>query len=166
MNKPLSQNLQNTDIQNQPILINNFKNLQIYYILLTSLFDELFCMNKSKSLTNRRHFRYLSIVRAIQELGLIVIYILHFDNKFGLWFYWQVGGPVFGLSSQRVVSLFLPVQTFRGMYIACVLIDGEKRCCTFTIEHVFYFALTFIHIGMKLQGKKRWENSHSYPLLL
>lgn len=118
-------------------------------------------MNKSKALTNRRHFGYLSIVRAIQELGLIVINILHFDNELRLWFDWQVGGAVSGLSSQRVVGLFLPVQTLRGMYVACVLIDGENGGRTFTCEHVFHFALTFVHIRMKLQGKMNGEISCS-----
>lgn len=101
-------------------------------------------------LTHRRHFRDPSGVRAIQEFGLIIIYVLNLDDEFRLGLHGFVGEPVQRLGSERVVGLLLAIQPLGGVNIPRVLINNENGTCPFAWQDVFDGTISFINIRVKL----------------
>lgn len=77
-------------------------------------------------LTHRRHFGNPGGVRAVQELGLIVVDVLDLDDELGLGLHGLIGEPVQRLGPERVVGLLLAIQPLGGMNIPRVLIDNEN----------------------------------------
>lgn len=96
---------------------------------------------------------HLGRVGAIQELWLVVIDILDFDDELGLRFHQTVGVPVPGLGPEGVVGLLFPIQPSGGVNVPCALIDAENRRSAFTGQDVSHLAVTFIHIRVELQKK-------------
>lgn len=105
-------------------------------------------------LTYRRPFSHHGSVRSVQELGLIVIDVLDFDDEPGLRFDWQVCFSVSSLSSQGVVCLLFSVQPLGGVNVSCVLIDSEDGRRSFTVQNVPHLIVTFIHVRVELHGPK------------
>lgn len=101
-------------------------------------------------LTHRRHLGNPGSVRAIQELGLIIIDVLNLDDELRLWLHGLVGEPVQRLGAERVVGLLLAVQPLGGMNIPRVLINNENGTRPFAWQDVFDGTISFINIGVKL----------------
>lgn len=101
-------------------------------------------------LTHRRHFGNSCRVRAIQELGFIVVDVLNLDNKLRLGLHRLVAEPVQRLGAERVVGLLLPVQSLGSMNIPRVLINNENGTCPFAWQDVFDGTISFINIRVKL----------------
>lgn len=102
-------------------------------------------------LTYRWPLSHLGSVWSIQELGLIVIDVLDLDDELGLGFQRQVGDSISSLSSQGVVGLLFPIQPFDGMYVSCVLIDGEEGPRAVAAQDVPHLSITFIQVRVELR---------------
>lgn len=111
-------------------------------------------------LTYRRPLSHPGSVRPLQELGLVVIDVLDFDDELGLGFDRQVGLAVSSLSFEGVVRLLFPVQPLGGVNVPCVLIDGEDGHRSFTIQDVPHLTVTFIHVRVELRGPERTQLNH------
>ena len=86
-------------------------------------------------------------VTGVQTCALpifIVIDVLHLDDELRLVLHWNVSVAVHGLRPQGVVSLLLAVQTFGGMDIPCVFIDGEDGGCALAGQDILHISIALI----------------------
>lgn len=106
-------------------------------------------------LTYRRPLSHPSGIRSLQELGLVVVDVLYFDDELGLGLDQLVGPSISSLSSKGVIRLLFPVQPLGGVNVSCILIDAEYGHRTFTTQDVPHLTITFIRVRVKLRDQRK-----------
>lgn len=100
------------------------------------------------SLTDIRHFWNSSCVNLLGEYWFIVVDVMDLDDEFRLGLYRSPCLSVNSLSSKDVNWLFLPVQPFGGLYVACVFIDNEEISCSISWKDIFKWSISSILVWM------------------
>lgn len=81
------------------------------------------------SLTHISHLGDCGCVNVLGEHWLVVIDVVDLDDEFRLGLYGSPCPSVNGLSAKDVNRFFFPVQSLRGLNVACVFIDNEEISC-------------------------------------
>lgn len=83
----------------------------------------------SVELTDISHLRDRGCINVLGEYWLIVIDVVDLDDELRLRLYGSPCPSVDSLSSKDVNGFFFPVQSLRGLNVACVFIDNEEISC-------------------------------------
>lgn len=94
------------------------------------------------------------MVWALDELRRVVIYVLDFDDELGRWLQGLISFGINDLGRQRVLSLFLTVQSLHSVNVSCQLVDCEDGACTLTRQHVLDFLAAHIQVCVQLLPKE------------